>query len=156
MSPIRATIEPVEDIPVDVEESDAQTLGGVLGPDFQLWSRRVSSIAVRRNSWLRLYQFRGSDGGWQGMFLPNGEGTVEWRLGWSAELPASHFMIVLPLDEERRFDVPTGVLSSKQMQVLAGTGGMSLPFRPACRFAVERGDPLARVMVVPADALTAG
>lgn len=155
-SPIKATLEPIEDIPIDVEEADAQALGGVLGRDFQLWNRRVSSIAVRRNSWLHLYQFRGLDGGWQAMFLPNGEGTVEWRLGWTVDLPASHFMIVLPLDEERRFDVPTGVLSRKQMQAVAATGGMSLPFRPACRFTVERGEPLARIIVVPGDALTAG
>lgn len=156
LSPIRATIEPIEDVPVDVEETDVQALGGVLGPDFQLWNRRVSSIAVRRNNWLHLYQFRGPDGGWQGMFLPNGEGTVEWRLGWTVDLPESHFMVVLPVDEERRFDVPTGVLSGKQMRTVGATGGMSLPFRPVSRFTIERGEPLARVLVVPADAVTAG
>jgi hypothetical protein len=29
----------------------------------------------------------GRTGDWEAMFLPDGEGSVGWRVGWAAEIP---------------------------------------------------------------------
>ncbi|MFD3505628.1 hypothetical protein ACFWWT_47500 [Streptomyces sp. NPDC058676] len=51
--------------------------------------------------------------GWENMFIPNGAGTAEWRLGWAADVPRGYFMLVLPLETPvAGLEVPTGVLSS--------------------------------------------
>jgi hypothetical protein len=153
-SPIDVKLAPLDDVAVNLAEEDgASELAGALGVNYQLWHRRVSSIAVRKNSWLHLHQFRGHEGQWEGMFLPNGQGTLEWRLGWNAHIEDQKFLVVLPLDGERRFEVPTGVLSHKQLDRMAEHGGMSIPLQPVTQVALRRGDPIARLLVVGADVL---
>jgi len=66
-------------------------------------------IATSRNDWLRVFQYRGADGAWEGMFVPNGSGSVEWRLGWRIRIPADAFLLVTSLDESPGITVPTGV-----------------------------------------------
>ena len=92
-SPIDITFTPLDQIELDgVTEPEA---AGRAANRTELWQREKSHLAVERTSWLHLHQFR-TQRGWENMFLVNGAGTVEWRLGWAADVPRGYFLMVLP------------------------------------------------------------
>ncbi|MET7694377.1 hypothetical protein ABZT06_41650 [Streptomyces sp. NPDC005483] len=104
--------------------------------------------------WLHLHQFR-TPRGWENMFLPNGAGTVEWRLGWAADVPRGYFLLVMPLPGLEGLEVPVGILTSTVIARMAQDNGVSIAVRPTDRAVVRRGQPLARIVLLHADSLQA-
>ncbi|MGW4412421.1 hypothetical protein ACWEJ6_51095 [Nonomuraea sp. NPDC004702] len=120
-----------------------------------LWRRDVGWLATPRTDWLRFHQFRNDEGGWEGMFVPNGEGSVEWRLGWSARIPPEMFLLVTGLDAPSGLEIPTGVLAARHVNATSGRQGMSLAVRPHRDTVLTRGAPLARIVLLHRDSLRA-
>lgn len=151
-SPIDITFTPLDQIELDgVTEPEA---AGRAANRTELWQREKSHLAVERTSWLHLHQFR-TQRGWENMFLVNGAGTVEWRLGWAADVPRGYFLMVLPLHEAVGLEVPVGVLSSTSTAHMAKEHGMSIAVKPTAVTTIRRGEPIAQIVLLHADSLQA-
>lgn len=153
LSPVTVDFSPVDDVQVSGEVDPAEA-GRVLDVT-EFWLRGSTFMAAPRNSWIRSFQYRGRDGGWEAMFLPNGEGTVEWHLGWAARIPEDHFLMVSSLDEPMGLEIPTGVMTAKQVNRTWDGVGISVAIRPTARRRLTRGEPFARVMLIHRDTLQA-
>lgn len=149
--------------PVDIAFSplDQTELDGVSEPEAagraanrtELWQREKTYLAVEKTGWLHLHQFR-TGRGWENMFLVNGAGSVEWRLGWTADIPHGYFLLVLPLENTPRLEVTVGILSSSITARMATEHGLSIAVKPTAQTTVHRGQPIARI-VLHADSLQA-
>ena len=120
----------------------------------EVWERGGGYVATKSNGWLRFTQFRGVDDNWESMFIPNGEGTVEWRLGWAARIPEHTFLLIIGLDDHA-LQVPTGIMTAKQVNQTTENGGMSIAVRPVAPTALTRGMPIARMILLDRGALQA-
>lgn len=151
-SPIDVTLTPLDQLEVDsAETTEASRVTG----RSELWGRERSHLAVERTSWLRLFQFSTARG-WENMFLPNGAGTVEWRLGWAADIPRGYFLLVMPSDAgPAGLEIPTGVLSNTVTTRMSAEAGASLAIRPTSTIPVKRGQEIARIVLLHADSLQA-
>lgn len=153
-SPLTVTMSPLEDLGIAVPaQEDIQTVGRRLGRA-GLWQRGKDWLAAKDADWLHLGDYRAHRGGWEGMFVPNGQGTVEWRLGWSAHVPEHTFLMVMPLPLDG-LEVPLGVISAKTVNAMTARGGMSIAVRPTRPVTVHRGQPIARLVLLHADTLRA-
>jgi hypothetical protein len=149
--------------PIDISFTrlDQIELDGITDPEAagraanrtELWQREKSHLAVEKTSWLHLYQFKTSRG-WENMFVPNGAGTVEWRLGWAADIPRGHFLMILPLETPvLGLEIPTGILSSTAATRMSRETGLSVAARPTASVVVHRGQEIARMILLHADSL---
>ncbi|MFJ6438580.1 hypothetical protein [Streptomyces sp. NPDC091416] len=153
-SPIEVTMSPLEDLGIAVpDQENIRQVGHRLGRS-GLWQRGEDWLATKDADWLHLGDYRGQDGAWEGMFVPNGHGTVEWRLGWSARIPEQTFLMVMPL-ALAGLEVPLGVISAKTVNAMTARGGMSIAVRPACPVTLHRGQAVARLVLLHADTLRA-
>jgi hypothetical protein len=151
-SPVDITFTPLDQIELDgVTEPEA---AGRATNRTELWQREKSHLAVEKTSWLHLHQFR-TERGWENMFLVNGAGTVEWRMGWAADLPRGYFLMVLPLQDTVDLEIPMGVLSSTSTTRMAKEHGMSIAVKPTAVTTIRRGEPIARIVLLHADSLQA-
>jgi hypothetical protein len=88
------------------------------------------------------------------MFLPNGEGTVEWHLGWAARIPDDHLLMVSAIDGAA-LEVPTGVMTPRQVNRTWDGIGMSVAIKPTRPVRLARGEPFARITLLHRDTLQA-
>jgi hypothetical protein len=154
-SPVTVELSQLDDVQLAAGDGTAvQEAGQLFGRD-EFWRRGDGFIATARTDWLRTYQFRGHSGEWQGMFLPNGQGSVEWRLGFALRIPAGYFLLVSALDDADGFTVPTGVLTDRQVNRTWDEGGFSIALRPDRRTTVNRDQPIARIVLLPRESLQA-
>ncbi|MGW6875902.1 hypothetical protein [Streptomyces xanthophaeus] len=156
-SPLTLTMKPLEDIGLTVPDSeDPQQVGRRLGGQ-GMWQRGKDWIATGHAPWLHLGDYRTPGGGWEGMFLPNGMGTVEWRLGWAATLPPGTFLMVIPPPDgpPPGLTVPYGVIPAKAVNAMRERGGMSIAVRPDREVTVHRGQDVARIVLLHSDSLRA-
>ncbi|MFE3856075.1 hypothetical protein ACFXPN_33715 [Streptomyces griseorubiginosus] len=151
-SPIDVAFTPLDQIELD-GITDPEGAGRAANRT-ELWQREKSHLAVEKTSWLHLHQFR-TPRGWENMFLPNGAGTVEWRLGWAADIPRGYFLLVMPLPGLDGLDVPVGILTSTVIARMGQDNGVSIAIRPTAKTQVRRGEPLARIVLLHADSLQA-
>ncbi|MEV7835489.1 hypothetical protein AB0P12_33475 [Streptomyces subrutilus] len=154
-SPLTLTMKPLADIGFAVPEGeDPHRAGRRLG-GAGMWQRGQEWIAARDADWLHLGDHRGATGDWEGMFVPNGQGTLEWRLGWAATLPAGTFLMVMPLPDHApdALRVPVGVIPAKAVNAMAERGGMSIAVRPEQPVTVHRGQEIARIVLLHPDSL---
>ncbi|MFJ6250609.1 MULTISPECIES: hypothetical protein [unclassified Streptomyces] len=154
-SPLTITMRPLDDIGFAVPDGEdphhtGRRLGGA-----GMWQRDKHWIAVRDADWLHLGDHRGPGGGWEGMFVPNGQGTVEWRLGWAATIPTGTFLMVMPLPDRAPdgLRVPLGVISAKAVNAMAARGGMSIAVQPEHPVTLHRGQNVARIVLLHPDSL---
>lgn len=154
-SPVNVTMTPLDDLQIAVDgDEELREAGRLFGRD-EFWRRGDGYIATRRNDWLRTHQYRGAHGGWEGMFIPNGQGSVEWRLGWSIRIPDDHFLLVTGLDDDRGITVPTGVLTARQADRTWDEHGFSVAVRPDRAVGLARGEPIARIVLLGRESLQA-
>ncbi|MDG4817008.1 MULTISPECIES: hypothetical protein [unclassified Micromonospora] len=152
-SPVTMRMTPVEDIDFSMpEEEDLRPVASKIGRS-ELWRRGTDWIATRDTDWLRFHDFQTS-AGWESMFLPNGYGTVEWRLGWSVRVPDRYFVLVIggPIAE---LEVPVGVIPAKTVNAMTSQGGFSIAVAPRHPVSIRRGDPIARLVLLHPDSLQA-
>jgi len=152
-SPITTSLTAIKDVQI-AEDIDPAESGHVLNVT-EFWRRGKGYIATEKNSWIRSFVYRNHDGAWESMFLPNGEGTIEWHLGWGMEIPSEYFMLVHALDDTCGLEIPTGVLTAKQANRTWDGGGMSIAIRPTSPVEVRRGQPIARMTLLHRDSLQA-
>lgn len=86
------------------------------------------------------------------MFLPNGEGSLEWRLSFDVELPEGCSLLVQDAGQ-KGFRVVMGVLPGPVMSRMNAASGFSLALRPERQTRVKRGDPIAQLIAISRDTL---
>lgn len=154
-SPITATLTPVRDTDFGVPDEENVTDVARRAQRTQMWMHGRAWIGTAEASWLRLHDYR-TPHGWESMFLPNGSGTIEWRLGWSARILEQRFLMVMPLSAPHpHLEVPVGVIAAHTLNAMDGPGGMSIAVRPTAPLTLRRGDPLARIVLLHPDSLRA-
>jgi hypothetical protein len=154
-SPVTVELDQLDDVQLAAHDGLAlQEVGQLFGRE-EFWRRGEGFIATARNDWLRTHQFRGPGGEWQGMFLPNGQGSVEWRLGFGLRIPAGYFLLVSALSDADGFTVPTGVLTDRQVNRTWDAGGFSIALRPDRQTKVNRSQPIARIVLLARESLQA-
>lgn len=153
-SPVSVTLSPVDDIEFDLPESEELRAVGRKVNRSEMWRRGDGWIATGDTDWMRLHDFATPDNGWESMFLPNGAGTVEWRLGWGVRIPERYFLLVVGIGVEG-LDVPAGVLPARTVNAMADRGGVSVAIRPTARVPLSRGAPFARLVLLHPDSLQA-
>jgi hypothetical protein len=150
-SPVDVTVSPVAQIEVArLSDEDLRDAATTLGTT-EVWKRDESVLCSSKTEWLRLYDFRVDDH-WESMFVPNGEGTIEWRLGWDIAVPSKHCVYIFSTGECPGLDVPSGLLTEVMVSRARSTG-ISIAIRPTCRLNIRRGQPLARLLVIPQECL---
>jgi hypothetical protein len=143
---------PVHDVEINCPPDDFDLLTRATTIS-ELWRRDDTFLALETNRWLRLYDIRTPDG-WEAMFVPNGEGTVEWHLGWAAEIPDGYYLLVLPDPETPPgLEVIMGVLDAKTLKKLNEKHGMALAVRPTQNVRLTRRQVIARIILLHADSL---
>ncbi|WP_063791315.1 hypothetical protein [Streptomyces torulosus] len=151
-SPVDVAFTPLDQIELDGgTEPEA---AGRAANRTELWQREKTHLAVEKTSWLHLHQFR-TPRGWENMFLVNGAGSAEWRLGWAIDVPRGYFLLVLPLEGSSALDVPTGILSNTVLTRAGQENGVSIAVRPTGPVTVRRGQAIARIVLLHADSLQA-
>jgi hypothetical protein len=152
-SPVDVTLTPLPQTEV-AADAEPQEVARITGQS-EVWGREKSQLAVGRTNWLHLFQFR-TEQGWENMFLPNGQGSVEWRLGWSAEIPRGYFLLVLPSEQgPEGLEIPTGILSSTVATRMGKASGGGIAVRPGAPVSLRRGQEIARLVLLHADSLQA-
>lgn len=145
--PVPVTLHPLDDVQFSVPPAESPETVGRKHDVNELWDRGGAWVGTRNGSWLQRYDYMHAEQ-WTSMFTPNGEGTVEWRLGWSCEINDDQLLVVLT-EEKSTLTVPFGVLTSKQLEAMNSRGGISIPVRIDMTRTVTRGEPIARIAVVP-------
>lgn len=153
LSPIDVTLYPVDDVELHLEPEELESTHRILGFK-NLWKRDRSYISVP-NDWMKLYQFRSGDQSWDAMFLPNGQGSVEWRQGFSISIPDKHSLLVMPIDSNAGVSIPFGLLTKKQLDQMSENGGVSLAVVPREKTTLTRGQPVARIILVSNESICA-
>ncbi|GAA2507716.1 hypothetical protein [Winogradskya humida] len=152
-SPITVEMTPVGDIDFGLPEGeDLRVVGNKVGRS-EMWRRGAGWIATRDTDWLRFHDFQ-TPAGWESMFLPNGAGTVEWRLGWGIQIPERYFVMVLGMAEPG-LTVPVGVIPARTANAMTSQGGFSIAIEPTRTVKLNRGDPVARIVLLHPESLQA-
>lgn len=151
-APITVELGPFQDAQIGPDE-DLATAGRLLGMG-EFWRRGDGYIGAERTSWLRSYQYRGKDDAWEAMFVPNGQGTAEWHLGFALRIPPEYLLLITGCDDQDGFSIPTGLLTERQVNK-SWDSGFSIAIRPTTPTPVHRGDPVARMMLLHRDSLQA-
>lgn len=152
-SPIDVNFTPLHDFEVSGSSEDTSVICDITASN-ELWKRDKTSLAIHKVPWLRFYDFRTSNG-WEAMFLPNGQGSVEWRLGWEMYIPDGHYIMIMPIDNIIEIDVIGGVLDSKTLHQMNQSLGMSIGIRPRRSIEIRRHQPIARIILLHPDSLQA-
>ena len=153
LAPISVTLSPIEDAQIGPEE-DLGAAGRILGMT-EFWRRGEGYLATKASSWLRAHQYRGTGEAWESMFVPNGQGSVEWHLGFAARIPESYLLLITGLDGLPGLQVPTGILTDRQVNRTWDTAGLSVAIRPTATVQLRRGEPFARMLLLHRDSLQA-
>jgi hypothetical protein len=148
LSPVDVTLSPLEQ--TEVSADDMETSARAVGKQ-EVWLRDGTMLAMDRPPWLHQYQFREGDG-WASMFVPNGQGTVEWRLGWVPEGYESHSIMVFPGEESQDLGVRVGVLTPASLARMSTTG-FSIAVGPRAKVDISRGQEIARMVLVGPESL---
>ncbi|MBZ6107390.1 hypothetical protein ACF1HU_33185 [Streptomyces olivaceus] len=155
-SPVSCTMTPIKDTDVGIPDGEEARAVSLRAGGGQMWRRGTDWISVAGGQWMRLYDFRNGAGEWEGMFLPNGQGSAEWRLGVAVTVAEPYFVLVLPLDPPLHgLEVPVGVLRAKTVNAMTGGGGISIAVRPTRPLTVRRGQPVARLLLLHPDTVRA-
>ncbi|MBF6169202.1 hypothetical protein IU486_31360 [Streptomyces gardneri] len=153
LSPISLNLTPLDDVQV-AADAQPEAAGRVLSVT-EFWNRGEGYIAMRNNNWIKSFQYRNRGGAWEAMFLPNGAGTVEWHLGWAMKLPEEYLLLVTSLDDQGGLQVPTGMMTARQVNSTWDSTGISVAIRPLEQTRIERGQPFCRIAVVHRSCLQA-
>ncbi|TDU02350.1 hypothetical protein EDD99_0741 [Streptomyces sp. 846.5] len=148
LSPIDVTLTPLPQVEISADDTEASAAS--VGKQ-EVWLRSGTALAMDRPPWLHLYQFREGDG-WGNMFVPNGQGTVEWRLGWMPDDFQPLSVMVFPSEELPELGVAVGVLTSASLGRMQSTG-FSIAVSPRTDVQVRRGQEIARMVLVGPESL---
>ncbi|WP_218013929.1 hypothetical protein, partial [Rubellimicrobium rubrum] len=117
------------------------------------WRRGEFFIGLRQSSGLRAYDFQAGDH-WEAMFLPNGEGTLEWRLGFEVKCEKGYSVLVQDA-AQAGFRTLQGVLTEPILSRMSSTAGFSIALKPEGEVQIRRGDPIAWIYAIDGETLRA-
>jgi hypothetical protein len=154
-SPVSVTMDALHDVQVDCPpEALRQVTNLANATENWLVERGERIHCTRTAGWLALYDFRHEDR-YTRMFYVNGQGTVEWVMGWDVTIPPSYFLMLLPYEPIPNLEVISGVLDAKSLlKPLGRRIGFSLAVRPTGPVALRRGQPVARLILLHPDTFT--
>ncbi|MCU7820434.1 hypothetical protein [Kitasatospora sp. DSM 101779] len=147
-SPVDVTLSPLPQVEISAQEAEAAA--AAVGKQ-EVWLRSGTALAMDKPPWLHLFQFREGDG-WGSMFVPNGRGTVEWRLGWMPEDVAPLSVLTFPSEELPDLGVQVGVLTAASLGRMESSG-FSIAVSPRTTVHVRRGQEIARIVLVGPESL---
>lgn len=150
-SPVDVTLEPLIDIEMSaaLTEDEVYSIAKTANLS-ELWRRGESYIAFPSSNWIRLYDFQVEDG-WMPMFTPNGQGTIEWNLGWSLDIPESMAVMIMEGDVPLKgLEIPGGIIISKKNRDFTG---FSIALDIKERTTIRRGDVIARMIPISKSSL---
>jgi hypothetical protein len=151
-SPIDVVLDPLDEVQFRCDLDQVEKFSSENGL-VEVWKRDEGYIGFRQRNRFRLYEYSVGDH-WEGMFIPNGKNTVEWRLGFDMFTSSELGMLVAPPAEPLPgLKVPYGYLSSSVLDRMTKGAGFSLAVEPQQRVRISRGDILARVIPVPQETL---
>ncbi len=160
-SPVTVTMDAIHDVeaicPPDKLRHVSMITNATENWSFKDDAGESQRIHFTRNAgWTALYDFIVPGRGTERMFFINGLGSVEWVLGWEAEIPPSYSILILPFGSIPNLEVMMGVLDSRTLTKRHGhTNGLAIPIRPTGKVTLQRGQPIARIILLHQDSLKA-
>ncbi|PXA37850.1 hypothetical protein DD918_13295, partial [Staphylococcus pseudintermedius] len=83
------------------------------------------------------------------ILIPNGQESLEWRLGWGLEISEGFSILIQPIEGEARFRVHPDILNDKKLKEMNHNGlGLSIAIEPMMKHKINKGDLLCRIYIV--------
>lgn len=150
-SPVDITFSPIEESQFEADDSEIQDIAQKAGFN-HVWNRNGTNIGIKTEMPLRLYDFK-KDNNWEAMFILNGGGTLEWKLGFKINLKSNQHVLTLDnLSDPLNLCVP-GILSKEQLDRMNKKTGFSLAISPKKKLTVLRGDVVGIVTIITDETL---
>jgi hypothetical protein len=148
-SPIDVEIHPLEEIQTTLEKPEEFARLKQL-TDMDEWVQKNDILlGVKPSAWYKIHEYS-YEGRYRSMFIPNGEGTLEWRQGWTVDVPEDYLILIQPLEMmEAKFIVHPGLLVGSSLKSVQQHLGLPIAFEPLKKCLVKRGEPLAKLYVLP-------
>lgn len=154
VSPIDVDIQPVKEIQTRADNPVEFARLKQLIPMEDWTQKKDTMIGVSPAGWYKIHEYR-YNGLYYPMFLPNGEGTFEWRQGWSVEVPEHHIVLFQPIETQNgRFITYPGLLAGPSISRVQERLGMPLAFEPLQSCQIRRGEPIAKLLILPKSVLS--
>ncbi|WP_391573411.1 hypothetical protein [Cohnella sp.] len=152
-SPVDVAIHPLSEIQTTMDKPEEFARLKQL-TDMDEWVQKDDILlGVKPSSWYKIHEYE-YEGRYRSMFIPNGEGTLEWRLGWSVDIPDDHLLLIQPIEmKDARFIVHPGLLMGTSVQSVQRHLGLPIAFEPLQPCKIIRGEPLAKLFVLPKSVL---
>ncbi len=152
-SPVDVAIHPLSEIQTTMDKPEEFARLKQL-TDMDEWVQKDDILlGVKPSSWYKIHEYE-YEGRYRSMFIPNGEGTLEWRLGWSVDIPDDHLLLIQPIEmKDARFIVHPGLLMGTSVQSVQQHLGLPIAFEPLQPCKIIRGEPLAKLFVLPKSVL---
>lgn len=146
-SPIDVELSPLHQ--TEIAKSDhAGSVAAALGHG-QVWVRGETALAVSPTSWLNGFEYVQGDER-HNMFIPNGLGTAEWRLGWRVQEHGSFGLLIMPSGNVD-IGVEVGYFSPTMLERLQEKG-LSIAIRPSAITHIRRDQEIAWLIPIHPDA----
>ena len=153
-SPVDVEIHPVREIQVRADRPEEFARLKQYMPMEDWTQKREILIGISPASWYKVHEYR-YRGLYYPMFLPNGEGTFEWRQGWRVEVPSDHVALIYPAEEQDgRFVAHPGLLYGATLSRVQERLGLPIAFEPLRISKIRRGEPIAKLLVLPKSVLS--
>jgi hypothetical protein len=110
----------------------------------------TKALFTRHAGWMRLYEYR-ENGRWLSMFMPLGQGAVEWLVGWDLTIPSGYFVMLLPYEPIQNLEVVVGLLDHKNLERMRATNGVPIAVRPRGPVTIRRGQPIVKIILLHPD-----
>jgi len=155
-SPVSVTMDVLHDVEVHGPPEALRNLGMITNSS-ENWSfsdpdgspERIQ--CTRMAGWLALYDFRNGDE-YNRMFFANGQGSVEWIMGWEVRVALGYFVLLMPHEPIPNLEIIVGVLDAKSLK-RPGRNGLAIAVRPTGPVTLTRGQPVARLVLLHADSI---
>ncbi|MGG4493014.1 hypothetical protein [Brevibacillus reuszeri] len=152
--PVDIDIQPVKEIQTSIENLTELARLKHMVPMEDWVHKEDVIIGVTPAAWYKIHEYK-YRGLYYPMLLPNGEGTFEWRQGWSVEVPKNHFILIQPIEtQDGRFIIYPGMLHGPTLTRVQERLGLPLAFEPLKECRIRRGEPLAKLLVLPMSVLS--
>jgi len=150
-SPVSVTMDALRDVQVACPPEAVRVVTNLANAT-ENWTFNAGQRihCTRTAGWLALYDFRNKDG-FTRMFWANGQGSVEWVMGWDVSIPPNYFVMLLPYQTIPNLEVISGVLDAKSLLRPPGRISFSLAVRPTGPVSLTRGQPVARLILLHPD-----
>jgi hypothetical protein len=149
LSPVDVLLSPINEVQFQASEEEAKAIASQAGFNY-LWQRDGVYIGVTTAIPLRLFDYKTSEGS-EAMFILNGEGTLEWRLGFQVLPPVGCGVLILDDPSFPKDLCIPGFMSYENLLSLNSKGGLSIAIKPTRSASIKRGDIIARLLLMPSD-----